>query len=713
MCLFEIATKDFIDEITKDKLDKEHPSKRDSRPGLVRSRRVPVKYATASTLNLEHASVVSHKIVRWMASTDIEKKDLIYDGTSRFIDDVQEVSIPFGEVEQEFHLNLAEAVAVHHRNVATLETAVTALYRKERSPAYWVRAVKMIESFCSRVASSNRSSRIASPALRMEDERMMDRIFSLVKGLATGTFGDTSICRSFARICTSFENCSNYGTMKFLAKLLLRSIVCDSHSLSEIGLRGLGRDLGSVIGRIGWELGPLELLLSIHFSSHGEEDWNEFGSNALYYSPSSPTLSVKLYSIGAHELSLCSCLEGLAHIFQYGFKNNPPQPARAVEFYDRIIPIGDESAMTAIWILAHLREMGVEGVDVDLDRVVKHLEWKIDEEGDVGAMMDFADLLKDGVEGLGANPEKAMQLYERAIDDQGDGYVIDRFLDFLRVNAEGMVVDFPGVIKLYERAIDRNGDFIAMIHLANLLTHGAAGLDPDVARAVELLERMIAKEGRYYSMMNLADILQAGAENVPADPGRALERYERALDKREAHCGHSGDEMGRFARFLLDAGEGHRARAVQMYERAVDEGWDFEFVQINFVRILQDATGVWDADPAEAARLYEHVIDKAGCAWAMYYLGDMLEDGAEGVNSDPTRAAELYERFIHGGIDAGCELARILEHGALGVSPDPALAMELYTRHIFEDGENSGKGNGTSCVLQLLVCHLTGLEHCG
>lgn len=65
LCLFEVTLPDFIDQVTKDKLDEEHTSTHRALSRLTRlvqSRHVPVKYSTAKRLDLEHASVVSHKV---------------------------------------------------------------------------------------------------------------------------------------------------------------------------------------------------------------------------------------------------------------------------------------------------------------------------------------------------------------------------------------------------------------------------------------------------------------------------------------------------------------------------------------------------------------------------------------------------------------------------------------------------------------------------
>ncbi|CDF40948.1 Sel1-repeat containing protein [Chondrus crispus] len=74
---------------------------------------------------------------------------------------------------------------------------------------------------------------------------------------------------------------------------------------------------------------------------------------------------------------------------------------------------------------------------------------------------------------------------------------------------------------------------------------------------------------------------------------------------------------------------------------------------------------------------------------AMFHLGLLLEEGAEGVKRDPVRAVELYERAIaeRGDIEAMFHLGKLLRKGADGVERDAVRAIELYGRAI-EKGDH-------------------------
>lgn len=85
-----------------------------------------------------------------------------------------------------------------------------------------------------------------------------------------------------------------------------------------------------------------------------------------------------------------------------------------------------------------------------------------------------------------------------------------------------------------------------------------------------------------------------------------------------------------------------------------------------------------EADPAEAARLYQRALDR-GDIEAAVDLGDSLGAGA-GVNKDAVRAAALYRRASEAGVARGdLALGYAYETGA-GVKQDLAAAVALYRK---------------------------------
>lgn len=155
---------------------------------------------------------------------------------------------------------------------------------------------------------------------------------------------------------------------------------------------------------MGSKLGPIAVLLFTHFSGTGKQSWGLGGSYAYYCSPSSPTLAVKLYSIGERQKN--EGFAGLAEMYRTGFQNNPSMPAKVVKFCERIIANGDDDTQWAMRELAGILTNGAQGVDADPAQAVELLEGELAKKLGVSAMVDLADLLKDGADGVDANPKK-------------------------------------------------------------------------------------------------------------------------------------------------------------------------------------------------------------------------------------------------------------------------------------------------------------------
>lgn len=263
----------------------------------------------------------------------------------------------------------------------------------------------------------------------MEDHKRMERILRLFKSLAALTLKGHAVGQSFARLCTTFENCGNVENMQLVAQSLLKSILLETYRLSESELRTLKRDLGCIVGRIGAGQGPVSLLLFQRFSDKGDPSGSADGEDVLFRSPSSPMLAAKIFSIGAFERKNGACAKELAVTYKFGFQNNRPQPVRALQLYSKAI---DESGnVSAMNDLAGLLYKGAERVPVNHVRAAERYSKAIEQGRDVRAMNYLAFLLYKGAAGVPANPSKAAELFQRAIDESSDVFVINFALNNL------------------------------------------------------------------------------------------------------------------------------------------------------------------------------------------------------------------------------------------------------------------------------------------
>lgn len=213
------------------------------------------------------------------------------------------------------------------------------------------------------------------------------------------------MCQTFGRICTTFRNCNNAENMRLVAQTLLRSILSETHRLPESELQSLERDLGSIVGRIGAEQGPIAILLFQRFSKKTTE--NGIGEDALFGSPPSPTLAAKLFSIGSYERKNGDCSYFLGLLHGDGYQNNHRQPVKALQLFKKAIDEGGRA--DALNNLGILLDEGAEGVSPEPVQAVELYSRAIN----VFAMSNLAFLLTEGSEGEPADPAKAVELYRR------------------------------------------------------------------------------------------------------------------------------------------------------------------------------------------------------------------------------------------------------------------------------------------------------------
>lgn len=138
LSLFEVAPKEFIVQIEREPLDLEWSPRFTGKqlPGLYKSRHAPVQYATASSLDLEHASAVAHHVLHVLAQKCAAgADDLVFDGESMLVEAKELVA--FGVNQVDFQLKLAEAVAIYHHNFEALERIVLFIVQGSRHWSLW------------------------------------------------------------------------------------------------------------------------------------------------------------------------------------------------------------------------------------------------------------------------------------------------------------------------------------------------------------------------------------------------------------------------------------------------------------------------------------------------------------------------------------------------------------------------------------------------
>lgn len=497
-----------------------------------------------------------------------------------------------GKRLKEFQLKLSEAVAIQYLNFDVLERAVLSLYKKGNTPDLFRRAASIIEGFCSSVGETKNELDPGSPGLHLKDEKLMVKVLSLVERLASGLPnempGSYAMCLSFARICTSFENCDNLLQMRLVAKYLLRHILSSSHRLAEIGVRALKRDLGSVVGRVGSEQRSIALMLFTSFSEHGKLSWLSNGVEAIdgRGNPSSPTLAVQLFSVGMFEENNAECLSKLGSLYACGYQSNSVEPVKANELFS--LAVQGKKHVPAMYNLARFLEKGMYEVKPDPVQSVKLYSRAIEPGGNVKSMLNLGLMLKNGADGVKPDLVRAVQLYRRAINDTGNVEAIDRLGTILEKEGVGVAADPERAVDLYSRAV-REGNIASMNNFGTLLVHGAGCVNADPVRAAELSSRAV-DGGRVTAMYNLGRLFENGAEGVEVDCVRAVQLYSRGVDE-----GEELDALRNLAYLLWFGADGvalDPSRAVELYSLAIDKWGDVKTMNSLATLLLDGIT--WD-----------------------------------------------------------------------------------------------------------------------
>lgn len=181
-------------------------------------------------------------------------------------------------------------------------------------------------------------------------------------------------------------------------------------------------------------------------------------------------------------------------------------------------------------------------------------------------------------------------------------------------------------------------------------------------------------------MAFLGGLTECGYGSVPSNPSRAVELYQRAID--EGRCTFAEHNLADLWERGYDGVKPNPAQAAELFQRIIDTP-DGACATYRLGRLKRDGYEGCDPDPAGAVLLFERAIGKCGDVEAMYELGQLIEWGYRDKPADPRRAAELYQRVINenGSSLAMVRLAKLLTRKWPKFAPfDPPRAVELLKR---------------------------------
>jgi TPR repeat protein len=225
----------------------------------------------------------------------------------------------------------------------------------------------------------------------------------------------------------------------------------------------------------------------------------------------------------------------------------------------------------------------------------------------------------------------------------------------------------------------------ACVALSALLAEGGYAVTKDLPRSFQLIQTSCGR-GAQSACLAVAAAYASG-RGVAKDAGRAKDMYGSLCDKGAAEaCVQLGS---------IYADEGKKDRALQLYQRACDDGLGAGCNEVGFAQYTAQGTR-WDV--AAAAKSYAKACelgDATGCS----NVGELYDYGIA-YPKDPAKAFEYYGKGCTPSDDAGCDrLARFYASGTGGAKKDVDRAIKEYRRAC---GPDDASPDGCSELAALL-----------
>ena len=411
--------------------------------------------------------------------------------------------------------------------------------------------------------------------------------------------------------------------------------------------------------------------------------------------------AVEAYQRAADEKDVVAMVR-LAEILATG-GGVPGDPERATKLLDEAVSLASPSM-----IAGRLADLYLEVPSIrDPERAAAALE-KASDGGNMQAALRLGKMLLSG-DGIPVDAPRALALIREAVEagdtSEGAEALGDLYLEDTELRDPGKAME------AYERAANEDNDS-ATRKLASLLISGEVPADP--LRAEALLKGMISRKslwqggealgdfylvdtplrdplnaidayeiavdaGNHWAMIRLAIVLSSG-EDVPPDYDRARELLERSVLLGNIQAAAT---LGDF--FMADTPARDPARAVDAYQKAIDEG-DVASM-ITLAKLLTSGRDR-PVDANRAETLFQSAIAQGSPRNAAMELGDLYL--ADTPLHDPSKAVEAYQIAA----EAGNTWAMIKAAWMLGtgdrVEMDGGRAVALLERAITEGNVYEG-----------------------
>jgi TPR repeat protein len=346
-----------------------------------------------------------------------------------------------------------------------------------------------------------------------------------------------------------------------------------------------------------------------------------------------------------------------------GSLSGPAVATRAKTPLERIKDSADAGDGPAAYAYACTLRDGEAGMQPDLVQAAAYF-YRAATAGDVQGMIELG-LANEMARGVPQNYSEACRWY-RAATERGSAHAAYCYADMFECG-KGVPKNPPEAVRLYKQAADA-GHERAQAKYGLICEQGSLGIQKNLPEAVRYY-KMSSDQGNARGMFYYADMLEFGkgvAKNMP----EAVKLYRLAAQKGYAPAiGYLGwllvegdgvqKDVDSGVRLLLAAADegdvqsmiklggllekqGSLDKAFTFYKMAAETGAVRGV--FHYARCLDDGIGV-RADPAQAATLYQKLVDQANDCNAMYCLAILKLQG-KGVRKDIDAGVKLLKRAI-------------------------------------------------------------------
>lgn len=394
------------------------------------------------------------------------------------------------------------------------------------------------------------------------------------------------------------------------------------------------------------------------------------------------SVAVKLLKKVVYECQCQKTMRDLAAILSTGDNNVSRNIPVAIELLETVLMKSEDfNAMLMLANVLNSSDAKKEGLQ-DVARAASLYKTVIKNSEQVDALIGLAGILECDAYDIEQDIPRAISLYEKAIEKYGDVRGLTKLGKIFKNEKACEQNEKKTAFKGNEKGILNEEYDTALTHLVTVLQCRTDGVSQAYERALKLHTQVLKQDSCKSDMQKFAIFLLNDTESLERNVPYAAELleilYEKFVDAMDVY---------RLASHLYRDSEDidvNIARTALLFKNIIGclRGQTYQSV-------FPDArSSPWLRSEAIGTIFIgcHQLLDGDGHALATFIIADMMMDGWNRVRSSPAQAASLFERLIddYGHIDSMYKLAGLLfEHK--NISPKFKEGTDLLNR-AFEEG---------------------------